>query len=100
MFHICSRGQENSLYCEFEDNENFVEFYDLNFDPFQLENGADILTEGVVAFLKARMYSMAQCKGSECSRGLFLALSVGTFNAIGFMLIVVVLALIIYFCVI
>ena len=29
---------ENSIWCYFVDNENFVEAYDLNTDPFQLSN--------------------------------------------------------------
>ena len=29
---------ENSIYCRFEDNEDFIEVYDLNEDPYQLNN--------------------------------------------------------------
>ncbi|KAL3906919.1 MAG: hypothetical protein SGILL_009083, partial [Bacillariaceae sp.] len=29
---------EDSIYCRFEDNENFVEYYDLMSNPYQLEN--------------------------------------------------------------
>ena len=31
-------AEENSIYCMFQDNENFVELYDLYEDPYQLEN--------------------------------------------------------------
>ena len=34
------KDAENSMYCYFVDNENFVEVYDLTADPFQLENQA------------------------------------------------------------
>ena len=29
---------ENSIYCQFLDNEEFIEVYDLNEDPYQLNN--------------------------------------------------------------
>ena len=39
--YFCVRklsSQENSLYCQFDDVENFVEAYDLSTDPYQLLN--------------------------------------------------------------
>ena len=65
-----SRGEENTLYCEFEDAESFVEFYDLNSDPFQLENAADGLGEEDRKYLSERMRSMTRCVGKECSENL------------------------------
>lgn len=32
--------EEDSLYCQFDDSENFVELYDLRVDPYQLKNRA------------------------------------------------------------
>ena len=29
---------ENTMFCSFNDNENFLELYDLNQDPYQLYN--------------------------------------------------------------
>ncbi len=49
MRSINSTIDANSMYCEFNDDENFVEYYDLNADPFQLINGAK--TASVVAVL-------------------------------------------------
>ena len=31
---------EDSIYCEFNDDEHFVEYYDLTKDPWQLNNAA------------------------------------------------------------
>ena len=31
---------EDSLYCQFYDDEHFVEFYDLRLDPYQMKNRA------------------------------------------------------------
>ncbi|XP_046451107.1 N-acetylglucosamine-6-sulfatase-like [Daphnia pulex] len=33
-------NEENSLYCQFDDSEKFVEYYDLRDDPYQLDNRA------------------------------------------------------------
>ena len=39
--HSCTRTLtevENTMFCSFNDNENFLELYDLNQDPYQLYN--------------------------------------------------------------
>ena len=44
--YLCIRkinGQENSIVCQFDDEENFVEAYNLNEDPYQLNN---VILEG------------------------------------------------------
>lgn len=33
-------NEENSLYCQFDDSEKFVEYYNLRDDPYQLDNRA------------------------------------------------------------
>ena len=40
---------ENSIYCEFDDPENFVEYYDLNADPYNIVNLAFNASNGAVA---------------------------------------------------
>ncbi len=35
-----SQEEEDSLYCEFDDSEAFVELYDMRRDPYQLHNKA------------------------------------------------------------
>ena len=33
----------NSIYCQFKDDEEYMEYYDINEDPYQLDNLAFIL---------------------------------------------------------
>ena len=33
-------SEEDSLYCQFDDSEDFVELYDMRRDPYQLDNKA------------------------------------------------------------
>ena len=35
------------MFCSFEDDENFEEYYDLDIDPYQLDNLAPALHDGI-----------------------------------------------------
>ncbi len=57
---------ENTMYCEFDDAENFKEYYDLNVDPYNLKN---IYAEQTPAKKEALAKELAihkACKGAEC----------------------------------
>eukprot|EP00054_Salpingoeca_dolichothecata_P012791 m.71006 g.71006 ORF g.71006 m.71006 type:complete len:682 (+) comp20126_c0_seq1:44-2089(+) len=58
---------ENSIYCEFDDNENFVEWYDITKDPYQMNNlatnGGDPTKK---AALHARLRAYMLCAGDNC----------------------------------
>ena len=57
---------ENTMYCEFDDDENFKEYYDLNVDPYNLKN---IYAEQTPAKKEALAKELAihkACKGAEC----------------------------------
>ncbi len=60
---------ENSLYCEFFDSSNFVEYYDLASDPFQLLNMASEVGEGERREMAGELKKMKKCRGKrECFR--------------------------------
>jgi hypothetical protein len=60
-------GGANSLYCEFVDNENFIEYYDHKADPWQLKNLAKTTpAPAVLASLKQRLQALRTCKGKAC----------------------------------
>ena len=56
----------NTMYCRFADDENFVEYYNLTEDPWQLDNTADALTADEVLALGTKLGSLRQCKGNSC----------------------------------
>ncbi|KAG7372293.1 hypothetical protein IV203_018436 [Nitzschia inconspicua] len=64
-----SHLQENSIYCRFDDDESFVEYYDLNIDPWQLENAVYSLTPKEQAAMDDRLSELRQCRGESCRQG-------------------------------
>lgn len=56
----------NSIYCEFDDAENFVEYYDMLSDPWQLQNKAKTMAPALKAQLRARLEALRECKGKAC----------------------------------
>lgn len=70
---IGSSIDSNSVYCEFSGEGDFVEYYDIDNDPFQLANLArNATTNGTSAF-KGKMASLARrlrahmaCAGAAC----------------------------------
>ncbi|GKY90756.1 hypothetical protein MPSEU_000048500 [Mayamaea pseudoterrestris] len=56
----------NSMYCEFDDDENFVEYYDLATDPWQLDNRANELRGAPKRILRQRLTRLKNCQGGRC----------------------------------
>eukprot|EP00658_Telonema_sp_P-2_P032385 TRINITY_DN23999_c0_g1_i1.p1 TRINITY_DN23999_c0_g1~~TRINITY_DN23999_c0_g1_i1.p1 ORF type:complete len:457 (-),score=109.56 TRINITY_DN23999_c0_g1_i1:246-1616(-) len=70
---IKSAIDANSVYCEFTKEENFVEYYDIDADPFQLYNLAQNATVNRTTTFTAKMKSLAarlrahmKCSGHNC----------------------------------
>ena len=55
---------ENYLYVEYDNGE--IEFYDLETDPYQLENLANRLSSETLDILHAKLEKLKYCVGSEC----------------------------------
>lgn len=64
-----STGENDSLYCEFVDDEHFVEYYDHKTDPWQMTNTINTTSSVKISAIRARLQSMRRCKGVGC-RGL------------------------------
>nr|XP_045608241.1 N-acetylglucosamine-6-sulfatase-like isoform X2 [Procambarus clarkii] len=57
---------ENRLYCKWDDDEAFEEMYDLDKDPWQLNNTVKYLTKNVHKKLRNLLRNMQRCRGSRC----------------------------------
>ena len=57
---------KNTMYCEFNDPEHFVEYYDLNTDPYNLHNLAASTPEAELKAMHARLLQHQACKGAGC----------------------------------
>ena len=55
------------MFCQFEDDENFEEYYDLDSDPWQLNNLALSLGEELTEE-RNMLADLAKCKGKECQK--------------------------------
>ncbi|CAN9508495.1 unnamed protein product [Ophioblennius macclurei] len=53
-------------YCEFDDNEVFVEVYNLTADPFQLSNIAKSIDQEVLEKMNHRLMMLQSCSGATC----------------------------------
>ena len=58
--------EQNWIYCEFEDSENFKEYYDLNADPYNLHNIYTQLSTSRQTALGQLLAKHRACKGQEC----------------------------------
>lgn len=56
----------NSMYCEFEDAENFIEYYDHNSDPWQMINAWKTTPPETLDRLKKILEEFRKCKGKGC----------------------------------
>ncbi|XP_036433342.1 LOW QUALITY PROTEIN: N-acetylglucosamine-6-sulfatase [Colossoma macropomum] len=56
----------NLQYCEFDDNEVFVEVYNLTADPFQLTNIAKTIDQEVLERMNHRLMMLQSCSGQSC----------------------------------
>ena len=61
-------GKGQSVFCQFEDDENFEEYYDLDSDPWQLINLALSLGEEELTVERSMLADLAKCKGKECQK--------------------------------
>jgi len=57
---------KDSIYCRFEDSEQFTEYYDHSQDPRQLKNRADELSEEEWNYFENRLAQLRACKGASC----------------------------------
>jgi len=64
---IRSYGQENSLFCKFDDTEGFLEMYSLAQDRFQLSNIAGLLQNETKEHYLGELDILKNCKGRECN---------------------------------
>lgn len=62
----------NLQYCNFNDNDVFVEIYNVTADPFQLKNLRGTFDEASQAILNQRLMKLESCAGESCrAPGLF-----------------------------
>ena len=57
---------QNDLYCQFDDDVNFVELYDLNTDPYQMYNLAPTLDEFSLQSYEDKLNKLLACSGKSC----------------------------------
>ena len=55
--YTCLRtiGQENTMFCQFEDSSQFLEMYNLAQDPEQLTNLASMISEETIGYYKVKI---------------------------------------------
>ncbi|XP_031602255.1 N-acetylglucosamine-6-sulfatase [Oreochromis aureus] len=56
----------NLQYCEFDDNEIFVEVYNVTADPYQLTNIAKTIDKEVLEKMNHRLMMLQSCSGQSC----------------------------------
>ncbi|XP_063220203.1 N-acetylglucosamine-6-sulfatase-like isoform X7 [Bacillus rossius redtenbacheri] len=69
--YSCLRSLSNAsshLFCAFEDDENFLESYDLLLDPFQLHNLAPDMDNGTINTYMSTIQNLKNCTGNVCNR--------------------------------
>ncbi|XP_057663660.1 N-acetylglucosamine-6-sulfatase-like isoform X2 [Diorhabda carinulata] len=59
---------QNFKFCRFNDEENFLEAYNLTVDPFELKNVANELNSGRKQHYLSIMENLQKCRGSECKK--------------------------------
>ncbi|XP_072026477.1 LOW QUALITY PROTEIN: N-acetylglucosamine-6-sulfatase-like [Amphiura filiformis] len=57
---------DNTMYCEFSDDENFQEFYNFTSDPHQLTNTIKKMTPEFLAEQNKELVKLSLCKGASC----------------------------------
>jgi N-acetylglucosamine-6-sulfatase len=63
---VASKNDTDFVYCRFDDDQNFTEYYDLTVDPWQLHNKADELSEDRISALDDQLAALRACSGSAC----------------------------------
>ncbi|XP_077977097.1 N-acetylglucosamine-6-sulfatase-like isoform X3 [Glandiceps talaboti] len=67
--YSCSRtinSTTSMMYCEFNDDESFVELYDLNKDPDQLTNIVHQVDPYIIEQQDQRLQMLSLCQGASC----------------------------------
>uniref|UniRef100_A0A673KT16 N-acetylglucosamine-6-sulfatase n=1 Tax=Sinocyclocheilus rhinocerous TaxID=307959 RepID=A0A673KT16_9TELE len=66
--YACVRALKdaNLQYCEFADNESFVEVYNLTSDPHQLENIVKKVDPALLQTMNQRLIKLQSCTGDSC----------------------------------
>lgn len=59
-------GKDNKMYCEFNDPEHFVEYYDLSSDPYNLKNLASVTSKQELQAMHKRLMEHQACHGDSC----------------------------------
>lgn len=59
--------EENTLFCEFDDDEAFVEYYDLAEDVWQRTNLASSLSKWRLEELHTKLLKLKECEGFACN---------------------------------
>jgi N-acetylglucosamine-6-sulfatase len=67
-FSCIRKTADNSMYCRFDDDKKFVEYYNLEVDPWQLHNAADELTVDQRFAFEHRLEQLKRCSGKTCRR--------------------------------
>ncbi|EDQ85532.1 uncharacterized protein MONBRDRAFT_29207 [Monosiga brevicollis MX1] len=60
------KPDENSIYCEFDDAENMVEWYDITADPWEMNNLHESGDASKKQQLHERLRAFRECSGDEC----------------------------------
>jgi N-acetylglucosamine-6-sulfatase len=60
------RTEEDSIYCRFEDDERYVEFYNLTKNPHQLDNDYADLETWQIQRYEHRLQELMNCQGATC----------------------------------
>lgn len=58
---------DDTVFCKWEDNESFIEYYNLKTDPDQLRNLASQLSEAELQHYNNLLKNLRQCSGSSCA---------------------------------
>ena len=61
-------SNKQSVFCQFEDDESFEEYYDLDSDPWQLTNLALSMEDEVLTEQRNILADLAKCKGQDCQK--------------------------------
>ena len=60
------KSGENTIFCSFMDDEDFVEYYNLKTNPYQLDNDIQFLSDSQAQVYKDRLKYLLSCRGVTC----------------------------------
>lgn len=64
---VRSHGQEDSIFCQFQDRDGFLEMYSLSQDKFQLKNIASLLQNETLKHYMGALDLLRNCRGVGCN---------------------------------